>query len=91
MNQVWLPLERSQPDLRLWSLNVIALIHRENEKAMFPKSEHHCLLVNEELRTRHQSVWDFTNKIKGKSYDDEDDATMEIEAEEEEDCMDICS
>ena len=32
-----------------------------------------------------------TNKIKGKSYDDEDDATMEIEAEEEEDCMDICS
>ena len=27
----------------------------------------------------------------GKSYDDEDDATMEIEAEEEEDCMDICS
>tara|TARA_A100001035_G_scaffold198417_1_gene159105 strand:- start:296 stop:487 length:192 start_codon:yes stop_codon:yes gene_type:complete len=57
----------------------------------FPKSEHHCLLVNEELRMRHQSVWDFTNKIKGKSYDDEDDATMEIEAEEEEDCMDICS
>ena len=44
----------------------------------FPKSKHHCLLVNEELRTRHQSVWDFTNKIKGKSYDEDDDVTMEI-------------
>ena len=33
MNQVWLPLEFNQPDLHLWSLNVIALIHRENEKA----------------------------------------------------------
>ena len=32
MNQVWLPLERSQPHLRLWSLNVIALIHSENKK-----------------------------------------------------------
>ena len=34
MNQLWLPLECNQPDLRLWSLNVIALIHRENEKTM---------------------------------------------------------
>ena len=32
MNQVWLPLECSQPDLRLWSLNVIALVHSENKK-----------------------------------------------------------
>ena len=32
MNQVWLPLECSQPHLRLWSLNVIALIHSENKK-----------------------------------------------------------
>ena len=34
MNQVWLPLERSQPDLRLWSLNVVALLHSEDEKVM---------------------------------------------------------
>ena len=34
MNQVWLPLECSQPHLRLWSLNVIALLHSENEKMM---------------------------------------------------------
>ena len=34
MNQVWLPLERSQPDLRLWSLNVVALTRRKNEKTM---------------------------------------------------------
>ena len=34
MNQVWLPLECNEPDLRLWSLNVIALIHSENEKMM---------------------------------------------------------
>ena len=27
----------------------------------FPKTKHRCLLVNEELKTRHQSVWDFTN------------------------------
>ena len=33
MNQVWLPLECNEPDLRLWSLNVIALLHSENEKA----------------------------------------------------------
>ena len=33
MNQLWLPLEFNQPDLHLWSLNVIALIRRENEKA----------------------------------------------------------
>ena len=33
MNQVWLPLECSQPHLRLWSLNVIALIHSENDGA----------------------------------------------------------
>ena len=32
MNQVWLPLERSQPDLRLWSLNVVASLHREDKK-----------------------------------------------------------
>ena len=31
MNQVWLPLECNEPDLRLWSLNVIALLHSENE------------------------------------------------------------
>ena len=34
MNQLWLPLECSEPDLRLWSLNVIALLHSENEKMM---------------------------------------------------------
>ena len=34
MNQIWLPLERNEPDLHLWSLNVIALIHTKNEKAM---------------------------------------------------------
>ena len=34
MSQAWPPLERSQPDLRLWSLNVVALTHRKNEKAM---------------------------------------------------------
>ena len=34
MNQVWLQLERNEPDLRLWSLNVIALLHSENEKMM---------------------------------------------------------
>ena len=34
MNQVWLPLECNEPDLRLWSLNVIALLHSENEKMM---------------------------------------------------------
>ena len=34
MSQVWLPLERSQPDLRLWSLNVVALLHSEDEKVM---------------------------------------------------------
>ena len=28
------PLECNEPDLRLWSLNVIALLHSENEKAM---------------------------------------------------------
>ena len=32
MNQVWSPLECNEPDLRLWSLNVIALLHSENEK-----------------------------------------------------------
>ena len=32
MSQAWLPLERSQPDLRLWSLNVAALLHREDKK-----------------------------------------------------------
>ena len=57
----------------------------------FPKTKHHCLLVNEELKTLHQSVWDFTSKIKGKSCDDDDDMTMEIETEEEEDHMDICA
>ena len=34
MNQVWLPLECNEPDLRLWSLNVIALLHSEDEKTM---------------------------------------------------------
>ena len=34
MSQVWLPLERSQPDLRLWSLDVVAFTRPENEKAM---------------------------------------------------------
>ena len=34
MNQVWLPLKCNEPDLRLWSLNVIALLHSENEKMM---------------------------------------------------------
>ena len=34
MNQLWLPLECSEPDLRLWSLNVVALLHSEDEKAM---------------------------------------------------------
>ena len=34
MNQVWSPLECNEPDLRLWSLNVIALLHSENEKMM---------------------------------------------------------
>ena len=34
MNQIWLPLECNEPDLRLWSLNVIALLHSENEKMM---------------------------------------------------------
>ena len=34
MSQVWLPLECNEPDLRLWSLNVIALLHSENEKMM---------------------------------------------------------
>ena len=33
MSQVWLPLERSQPDLRLWSLDVVALTRREDEEA----------------------------------------------------------
>ena len=33
MSQAWLPLERSEPDLRLRSLNVVALLHGENEKA----------------------------------------------------------
>ena len=32
MSQVWLPLECNEPDLRLWSLNVIALLRSENEK-----------------------------------------------------------
>ena len=32
MSQAWLPFERSQPDLRLWSLNVVALTHSENKK-----------------------------------------------------------
>ena len=32
MNQLWLPLECNEPDLHLWSLNVIALLHSENEK-----------------------------------------------------------
>ena len=32
MSQLWLPLERSEPDLRLWSLNVVALLHREVKK-----------------------------------------------------------
>ena len=34
MNQVWSPLECNEPDLRLWSLNVIALLHSENGKMM---------------------------------------------------------
>ena len=34
MNQLWLPLERSEPDLRLWSLNVVASLRGEDEKAM---------------------------------------------------------
>ena len=34
MNQVWLPLECNGPDLRLWSLNVVALIHSEDKKKM---------------------------------------------------------
>ena len=34
MNQVWSPLECNEPDLRLWSLNVVALLHSENEKMM---------------------------------------------------------
>ena len=34
MNQVWSPLECNEPDLRLWSLNVIALLHSEDEKTM---------------------------------------------------------
>ena len=34
MNQLWLPLECSEPDLRLWSLNVVALPHSEDEEAM---------------------------------------------------------
>ena len=34
MSQVWLPLERGEPDLRLWSLNVVASLHSEDEKAM---------------------------------------------------------
>lgn len=58
----------------------------------FPKANHHCLLVNEELMKLHQSVWDYTSKIKEKSCDDDDDdVTMEIEIEtkEEEDHMDI--
>ena len=33
MSQAWLPLERNEPDLRLWSLNVFALLHSEDEKA----------------------------------------------------------
>ena len=32
MNQAWLPLERSRPDLRLRSLNVVALTHSEDKK-----------------------------------------------------------
>ena len=56
----------------------------------FPKTKHRRLLVNEELKTLRQSVWDFTSKIKGKSCDDDDDdTTMEIETKEEEDPMDI--
>ena len=58
----------------------------------FPKANHHCLLVNEELMKLHQSVWDYTSKIKEKSCDDDDDMTMEeieIETKEEEDHMDI--
>ena len=34
MNQVWLPLERNEPILRLWSLDVVALLHSEDEEAM---------------------------------------------------------
>ena len=34
MSQVWPPLERSEPDLRLWSLDVVALLHSEDEEAM---------------------------------------------------------
>ena len=34
MNQVWSPLECNEPDLRLWSLNVVALLHSEDEKMM---------------------------------------------------------
>ena len=34
MNQVWSPLECNGPDLRLWSLNVVALIHSDDKKKM---------------------------------------------------------
>ena len=33
MSQAWSSLERSQPDSRLWILNVVALLRRENEQA----------------------------------------------------------
>ena len=33
MSQAWPPLERSRPDLRLRSLNVVASLHSEDEKA----------------------------------------------------------
>lgn len=46
----------------------------------FPKAERHCLLVSEELKQRHQSVWDYTNQaVRMRSSEDDE---MEIEEEE---------
>ena len=36
MSQAWSPLERSEPDLRLWSLDVVALLRSEDEEATSP-------------------------------------------------------
>ena len=44
----------------------------------FPKSEHHCLLVDEDVKRLHQSVWDYASEARMK-YKYKCDEQMEIE------------
>ena len=59
MNQVWLPLECNEPDLRLWSLNVIALLHFKTfaKEQIRAKFEHFEGQVKSSKVKSHMNWW----------------------------------